>query len=240
MSAESWRDRSFRIVDPDARLRVAGNLDSFVTAGGSARTIPNGTQLRVSNIVTRPSGAKGVSIFVEAQALDGTLLGWTSASNLEGKFYSETIGAVPRPASSGQFGSHAAWAGGRYLGQIDLIQIVGTGYEIETISAAVVAPFLAMVAAARAVGRDIRLNSGFRTYAEQRHLRDGYDRKLPGFNLAAKPGFSNHQNGIAVDLDVKPGEGNPNYEWLTREATGFGFLRTVSSETWHWEYRPDA
>lgn len=240
MSTESWRDRIFTIADPDARLRVAGALDQFVMAAAAVRTIPNGTQVKISAIAMQPSGAKGVNIFLETAMPDGSLLGWTSATNVAGKFYSETVGLVPRPASANQFGSHAAWSRGQFLGQIDLVRIVGTGYELETLSATTTDPFLAMVAAARSEGREVRLNSGFRTFAEQKHLRLGHERGLPGFNLAAKPGFSNHQSGIAVDLDVKPGEGNPNYEWLKREATRFGFVRTVPSETWHWEFRPDA
>jgi hypothetical protein len=240
MSVESWRDRNFTIADPDARLRVAGALHQFVLAGGVAQTIANGTEVKITAIALQPSGAKGVNIFLETARPDGGALGWTSATNVAGKFYSETIGLVPRPASSNQFGSHAAWSRGQFLGQIDLVRIVGTRYEIETLSAATTEPFLAMVAAARAAGREVRLNSGFRTFAEQKHLHDGHVRGLPGFNLAARPGNSNHQSGIAVDLDVKPGDGNPNYEWLKREATRFGFVRTVPSEPWHWEFRPDA
>lgn len=240
MSAQSWRNRSFTIADPDARLRVAGNLGEFVMAAGQPRTITNGTAVQVIDVAMQPSGARGMNIFLEVTGTDGVALGWTSATNVAGKFYSETVGEVPRPAQTNQFGSHAAWQGGQFLGQIDLIRIVGTGYEIETLSARMVAPFLAMVAAARAAGCELRLNSGFRTFAEQKNLHDGFTRGLPGFNLAARPGRSNHQSGIAVDLDVKPGEGNPNYAWLKREATSFGFVRTVASEAWHWEFRPDA
>lgn len=29
---------------------------------------------------------------------------------------------------------------------------------------------------------------------------------------------------------------NPTYEWLKRNATAFGFVRTVSKEPWHWEF----
>jgi hypothetical protein len=239
MSAESWRDRMFSIADADARLRDAADLSRFLMDGAKPRTIPNGTAVKVTEIVTRPTGAKGVNIFVHVADAGGAPIGWTSCTNLAGKFYSETIGLVPRPPHASQFGSHAAWAAGKFLGQIDLIRIVGTGYEIETVAAQTVEPFLKMVAAARAAGREVRVNSGFRSWPEQKHLFDGHKRGLPGFNLAAAPGRSNHQNGIAFDLDVKPGDGNPNYEWLKREATGFGFLRTVSSEPWHWEFKPE-
>ncbi len=64
-------------------------------------------------------------------------------------------------------------------------------------------------------GVTIGLVDGFRTYPEQKSLRDGYiserkkiaegtlknkDRK---YNLAARPGRSKHQIGIAIDLDNK-------------------------------------
>lgn len=63
----------------------------------------------------------------------------------------------------------------------------------------------------------------------------------------APPGKSNHGNGIALDLNTggypaypdKPFlEGGKIMKWLTENAHRFGFLRTVSSEAWHWEYYP--
>jgi LAS superfamily LD-carboxypeptidase LdcB len=58
------------------------------------------------------------------------------------------------------------------------------------------------------------------------------------FALAAEPGRSNHQNGIAFDLDVGGFDGNPVYDWLKVHGPGFGFIRTVNKEPWHWEFRP--
>ena len=63
----------------------------------------------------------------------------------------------------------------------------------------------------------------------------------------APPGKSNHGNGIALDLNTGgypsyPGspfrEGGKIMKWLTENAHRFGFIRTVSSEAWHWEYYP--
>ena len=54
-------------------------------------------------------------------------------------------------------------------------------------------------------------------------------------NLAAKPGTSNHGVGLAVDLNSS---GAGVYNWLRNNAHAYGFIRTVSSETWHWEHRP--
>jgi hypothetical protein len=52
-----------------------------------------------------------------------------------------------------------------------------------------------------------------------------------------KPGHSNHQNGQAVDYNVT---GYPKvYGWLVRNAFKYGMVRTVPTERWHWEFRPD-
>jgi LAS superfamily LD-carboxypeptidase LdcB len=118
------------------------------------------------------------------------------------------------------------------------VEIVDNKVEIERIAVSTIEPFSEMVAAARLDGVTVALNSGFRSYPEQKFLWDGFNRGLPGFNLAAKPGFSNHQNGVAFDIAVAGGSGSPTYDWLRTNATSFGFLRTVSGEPWHWEHDP--
>jgi LAS superfamily LD-carboxypeptidase LdcB len=51
-----------------------------------------------------------------------------------------------------------------------------------------------------------------------------------------KPGYSNHQDGLAYDFNVT---GFPLvYAWLVKNAHAHGFVRTVTSERWHWEYLP--
>jgi peptidoglycan hydrolase-like protein with peptidoglycan-binding domain len=115
--------------------------------------------------------------------------------------------------------------------QITLSPIVG-GKEMRSDAAAA---FNRMHAAARAAGINITVNSGFRSMEQQRALYRAY---LNGTgNLAAKPGFSNHQGGIAVDMNVG-GTGTSTYRWLAANAKNFGFVRTVPSEPWHWEFRP--
>jgi len=63
----------------------------------------------------------------------------------------------------------------------------------------------------------------------------------------APPGSSNHGSGIAIDLNTGgyahyPGNALTDngrvFEWLTKNAHRFGFIRGVSSEVWHWEYYP--
>ncbi|HLK99540.1 MAG TPA: M15 family metallopeptidase [Myxococcaceae bacterium] len=95
--------------------------------------------------------------------------------------------------------------------------------------------YVLMRAAAAAAGVQLQLNSAFRAMEEQREL---YQRYLNGTgNLAAKPGFSNHQGGIAVDI-ATGGTTSRAYAWLAGNAERFGFVRTVPSEPWHWEFRP--
>ncbi|QSQ25319.1 peptidoglycan-binding protein [Pyxidicoccus parkwayensis] len=96
------------------------------------------------------------------------------------------------------------------------------------------AAFNRMHAAARAAGINITVNSGFRTMAEQQALYRAYQNGTG--NLAAKPGYSNHQGGIATDLNVGS-TSSSTYRWLAAHAKEYGFVRTVPSEPWHWEYR---
>ncbi|AEI63122.1 peptidoglycan-binding protein [Corallococcus macrosporus] len=109
---------------------------------------------------------------------------------------------------------------------------VPNGKEMRSDAAAA---FNRMHAAARAQGITLKVNSGFRSMAEQEALYRAY--KNGTGNLAAPPGYSNHQGGIAVDINTG-GTGTSTYRWLANNARNFGFVRTVPSEPWHWEYRP--
>lgn len=112
------------------------------------------------------------------------------------------------------------------------VSAVPNGKSMRTDAAAA---FNRMHAAARQEGIELRVNSAFRTMAEQEALYAAY---LNGTgNLAARPGYSNHQGGIAADISVGS-TSSSTYQWLKRNASRFGFVRTVSSEPWHWEYRP--
>jgi len=61
--------------------------------------------------------------------------------------------------------------------------------------------------------------------------------KVGAGNPAAKPGFSNHQSGRAIDINLL-GVPKETYAWLKKNAARYGFRRTVPSEPWHWEYSP--
>jgi hypothetical protein len=90
-----------------------------------------------------------------------------------------------------------------------------------------------MQAAAARDGVQLRVISGFRSQAEQEYLYACYvNCSCNDCNLAAYPGYSNHQSGYALDLNTHEAG---VYTWLTRNAARFGFARTVPSEDWHWE-----
>ena len=94
--------------------------------------------------------------------------------------------------------------------------------------------FWRMAAAAEREGVNLTIISGFRTMASQQYLYNCYrTKRCNGGNKAARPGYSNHQSGLALDIY----RGRGVVSWLRRNGRRFGFLETVSGEPWHWEYR---
>lgn len=90
-------------------------------------------------------------------------------------------------------------------------------------------------------GTDLAVSSAFRTYAEQVALRAS----LGG--LAARPGTSNHEKAVAVDLAGVGALGDfssPLFGWLAANAPRFGWAHPPAlgpdgsgpAEPWHWEY----
>ena len=55
--------------------------------------------------------------------------------------------------------------------------------------------------------------------------------KKPGRPLTASPGYSNHGNGLAVDIHPAAIQ-----SWLKSNASRFGWVNDVPSEPWHWSY----
>lgn len=127
----------------------------------------------------------------------------------------------------GHLGKFDAYDRGQSLGQVDIYEVDGVRMTAKTRSA-----WQEMKAAAAKAGVNLRLNSGFRTMQEQQDLYSAYQNGTG--NLAAYPGHSNHQNGIALDIDVVS---DASYDWIHANGPSFGFQRTVPSEPWHWEYQ---
>ncbi|AUG84817.1 endolysin [Microbacterium phage Dismas] len=103
-----------------------------------------------------------------------------------------------------------------------------------------------------ATGEDLIISSGTRTRAEQAYLYDGWINRRPGFNLAAPPGQSNHEEygpigPIALDLRDSGSNagvtviGSARSNWLAANCGRFGFTNAghffSPREGWHYEGR---
>ncbi|WAS90213.1 M15 family metallopeptidase [Nannocystis punicea] len=113
--------------------------------------------------------------------------------------------------------------------EITVVHIDGRPVEKLTANA-----YWVMREAAAAAGVDMHINSGFRTMSEQEYLYGCYvNCNCNDCNLAAKPGYSNHQSGHALDINTAtPGV----YNWLNANGGAYGFTETVPGEPWHWEW----
>ena len=116
-----------------------------------------------------------------------------------------------------------------------------------TMTTSTACAFDQMATAAKQAGVAIKVSSGFRTIARQNYFWNCYQTKqCNNGNLAARPGTSNHGKGIALDINTDCGKqtgakpscgGSAVYQWLYNNAHTYGFIRTVQSEPWHWEFR---
>lgn len=152
------------------------------------------------------------------EALDPTFKltpGWTPAVDTEVK---ETTASCHRATG---------YRRGRAF-KICITKVDGKWVEVNTARA-----YVRMRANAKARGVTLRISSGFRTMAQQRYFYNCYKTKrCNNGNLAAPPGYSNHQSGHALDLNTSA---RGVYSYLSNRGRAYGFRRTVPSERWHWE-----
>lgn len=133
-------------------------------------------------------------------------------------------------ASKESLGSAAqkvlAYVNGKAM-EIVLVSI-GQGHRLRADAAAA---YERLAAAASADSVLLIINSSFRSMEEQQRL---YADWLSGKRTAvvARPGYSNHQAGLALDVN-----GGKAQAWLRANGWRFGFYGTVPSEPWHWEYK---
>lgn len=109
---------------------------------------------------------------------------------------------------------------------------IGNGKKLRVDAAA---QFNKMKAAAKRAGVTLTPVSGFRSMAEQKRLYALY--KAGKGNLAARPGYSNHQGGVAVDVATGGSYSSKAYKWLAKNARQYGFVNDVRGEPWHWTYK---
>lgn len=78
----------------------------------------------------------------------------------------------------------------------------------------------------------IRIGSGYRSYEEQERLYNDWINGVPGQARAAPPGRSNHNHGMAADLEYASPEVQ---RWVASVAPSLGLHFPVSGENWHVE-----
>ena len=128
---------------------------------------------------------------------------------------------------------------------------VKTGEEVEA-EASVVKAFRQMAQAASEEGLSLMVNSGYRSYQDQEEIMriylDAYGQNYVD-NYIAKPGFSEHQTGMSIDVasaTVNTFVESDEYSWMMDNAYRYGFiLRYPKSkeditgykcEAWHYRY----
>ncbi|MEW6434392.1 MAG: D-alanyl-D-alanine carboxypeptidase family protein [Myxococcota bacterium] len=139
-------------------------------------------------------------------------------------------GGTVQPAPSGPGTRTTGYVNGRP--QSITVSPIGNGKYLRSDAAAA---FNAMRRDAARAGVNLNPVSGFRTMAEQTYLYNLY-RSGRG-NLAARPGYSNHQSGISVDVSTNGSYNSAAYRWLAANARRYGFVNDVRGEPWHWTYR---
>jgi peptidoglycan hydrolase-like protein with peptidoglycan-binding domain len=174
-----------------------------------------------------PSTERAVRAFQAANGISGD-------NGVVGQRTQDLLGgpnAKPIPAESVPVSTSRAtgYRGGRAY-SLELASI-GNGQYLTPPAAAA---FREMSAAAKQDGVHLDVVSSFRGNEEQRQLYQAY-RSGRG-NLAARPGYSNHQQGLAVDITTGGSRQSASYRWLAQNGARFGFANTVPSEPWHWEY----
>lgn len=216
--------------------------DNALVRDGGPEFTSRGTTIPVRSFVAVTERAPdGVFVKVSRMTIAqnemqvGEEIGWTKASNLR----DGCSDLYFSPAWRDDKGPNGCWRGGAPLGPKLLVNIVGFGAEMEQITMDTLEPYLQLRDAAEQDNIQISINSAFRTFARQvelfRLFKSGHG------NRAAEPGTSHHQHGQAFDLNTLHNVfdgGDKVYEWLKRNAPRHGFIRTVSRESWHWEYRP--
>lgn len=115
--------------------------------------------------------------------------------------------------------------------------------------------FISMYNAAKEEGLSLVINSSYRTYQEQEEIYNDYKNRYGSEyadGYAARPGHSEHQTGLVIDIAIDSGYDNttfdtsPKYAWLQNNAHKYGYILRYpkdkehitgySYESWHYRY----
>lgn len=110
-----------------------------------------------------------------------------------------------------------------------------------------------MVDAAKAEGISLRSVSPYRSYSTQQSTYNGWvakSGKAKADTYSARPGYSEHQTGLAVDINCASQKANfqntKEYAWLIKNCYKYGFILRYPKgkeyitgyvyEPWHYRY----
>ena len=142
------------------------------------------------------------------------------------------------------------------LTYIDGVLIVNKTYSLPStygngLTKATENAFSEMKAAAITDGISLWICSGFRSYKTQKNLYNSYvnrDGKAKADTYSARAGYSEHQSGLAMDINHASSSfnGSPAANWLSDNAYKFGFILRYPDgktnetgykfESWHYRY----
>lgn len=164
-----------------------------------------------------------------------------------------TLAEITEHPSKNEAEEYAMYNSGKFIGYSPMVMMTSVGRELP-VHPRMVNLLGEMIIAANADGVNLTFAKAFVTMAEQIWIRQLFIKKVnrdkvddmefllnaPVWEfspLVGLPGHSNHQDGHAIDFNVT---GKPDvYKWLVRNANRFMFVRTIESERWHWELRPE-
>jgi hypothetical protein len=209
---DAGTEEAVRKYQQERGLLVDGLVGQQTWGSFYGQSLPPGTSMLKSSNVGGVSGVSGVSGGGPSSSAP------TTAPHLQDRFEDRAVGPGKQVN---------AYVNGRPT-TITVVP-VGGGEFLRTDAAKA---YLAMIDAAKRDGIHLSSTSGFRTNEEQQVL---FNRYGPG--RAARPGYSNHQNGISMDIGGVNGYGTPGFNWLKSNAARFGFVNDVPGEWWHWTFK---
>lgn len=138
-------------------------------------------------------------------------------------------------------------------GYVPKLEVLGSRYGSGSMQPEAAAAFRAMSDAARADGVTLRSVSAYRSYSTQKTT---YNRYLKQYKrtvvdtFSARPGHSEHQTGLALDINVASIKANfentPAFAWLKKHCAEYGFILRYDQgqdsitgyrfEPWHYRY----
>ncbi len=194
-------------------------VTGFFRQNWLARVLLRGTDMSMSPF-------KFLLQFTVVSALALPLLAGCSVESDDG----DAVSSTGDELTACNAGRKTAYQGGRNLGAIKLMKIDDKLTSVKTGHA-----YLKLKKQMASRGVTLSINSGFRTQEEQQYFYNCYQSKrCNDGNKAARPGFSNHQHGRALDLQIN------NHAAFKRALRALGLTsqwkNTVAGERWHWEY----